>query len=384
MIEAQLSTGRVVSGKPRQQTKKLQGAADRVNQESRHPLGLFGWERWSGVQYLAPCGRMTGSTARRKTMGLFDWFRKKQAAPPAPAVEKLRFTPLGGELDRAIESVAVLIEDQLAFRAKAKEVAARFGPEVMPELRQRFHRSTAAPPGFTAEERGLVAWLSHWQFAIFEIVYQYREHALPMLREVAFGGYDWTQANAIELLCRLAAEGTDRNRTLADLKREMPGMRDTALLYVAGPLLQQAQSNPALGAIVEELQQVPEFRMAIDELQEAESQRHDQTIAFGKPEWQGIVVRCERREETVWNQQVIANCLIQGLPTEYPLIKDCGGSVQARISTRTQIEKLVEGNRLPAAVEDLSPGTRVEIGFFSFTEQASPVAIYPDSLLVLC
>jgi hypothetical protein len=316
-------------------------------------------------------------------MGLFNWFRKKQPNPPAPAVDDSRFTPLGGELDRAIESVAVLIDDQLAFRAKAKEVAARFGPETIPELRLRFNRSTASPSGFTAQERGLAGWLSYWQFAIFEIVYQYREHALPMLREVAFGEYDWTQANAIELLCRLASEGIDRDRTLADLKREMPGMRDTALLYVAGPLLQQARNNPALAAIVEELEQVPEFQVAIEELQEAESQRDDHAIAYGKPEWQEIVVRCERREETVWNQQLIANCLIQGLTTEYRPIKDCGGSVQVRISTRTQVEKIVEGGRLPATVEDLIPGTKVEIGFFSFTEQASPVAIYPDSLLVL-
>jgi hypothetical protein len=171
--------------------------------------------------------------------------------------------------------------------------------------------------------------------------------------------------------------------TTADLKREMPGMRDTALLYVARPLLQQTQDNPALASIVEELQQVPEFRMAIEELQEAETQRADQASTNGRTEWQGIVVRCEPREETVWNQQVIANCLIQGLPTEYPPIKDCGGQAQVRISTQTRVEKLVDGNRLPATAEDLSPGKKVEIGFFSITQEASPVAIYPDSLLIL-
>lgn len=316
-------------------------------------------------------------------MGLFDWLRRKSPAPPPPLFDKSRFTALGGELDRVIESVAVLIDDQIVFRAKAKKVAERIGPESIPEFRQRFHRSTAAPAGFRSEERGLAAWLSYWQLAIFEIVFQYREHALPMLREVAFGEYDWTQANAIELLCRLAAEGTDRERTLADLIREMPGMRDTALLYVARSLLPQSQSNSALANIVEELQKVPEFRMAIEELQEAEPQRDGQANEAGRPELQGIVVRCEKHEETVWNYQVIANCLIRGLRTEYPSIKESGGNVQVRISTRTLVEKLVEGSRLPASLEDLGPGTMVEIGFFSFTEQASPVAIYPDSLLVL-
>src|SRR5205085_4738278 len=130
------------------------------------------------------------------------------------------------------------------FRAKAQDVARRLGSSVIPDLRQRFHRPTTAPPGFTPAERGLAAWLSYWQFAIFDIVYQFGEQALPMLREVAFGKYDWTQANAIELLCRLAADGIDREQTLADLKREMPRMRIEALLYVAGPLLKDARESP--------------------------------------------------------------------------------------------------------------------------------------------
>jgi hypothetical protein len=87
-----------------------------------------------------------------------------------------------------------------------------------------------------------------------------------VLRRVAFGEYDWTQGNAIEILCRLAALGIDRQRTLDDLKSEMPTMRDTALLYAAGPLLHQAMGNPQLAAVVEELQQVAEFKDSVDEL----------------------------------------------------------------------------------------------------------------------
>src|SRR6478609_5529192 len=198
-------------------------------------------------------------------MGLFGWVRKKQRAPLPSPIDESRFAALGA----VIESVAVLIDDQPSFRAKAKEVAGRFGPNAIAELRQRFHRPSAPPPGFTPQERGLAAWLSSWQFAIFEIIYEYREEALPMLREVAFGKYDWTQANAVELLCRLAAEGMDRERTVSDLKRALPGMRDTALLYIAGPLLQQSEGDPALAAILAELRQVSEFEMAIEELRES-------------------------------------------------------------------------------------------------------------------
>jgi hypothetical protein len=177
---------------------------------------------------------------------------------------------LGGEVDQAIESVAVLIDDEATFRAKAREVADSHGPWILPELQRRFHRPTTAPRGFTARERGLGAWLSCWQFAIFEVILQFRELALPMLRKVAFGEYDWTQANAIELLCRLAAEGVDRERTLADLRREMPRMRDTALLYVAGPLLRRSEVDPGVAAIVDELRQVQEFESAVEELRESD------------------------------------------------------------------------------------------------------------------
>jgi hypothetical protein len=178
-------------------------------------------------------------------------------------------TPLGGELDRAIESVAILIDQPPLFRARARDVAATFGPQALDDLRQRFHRATPAPIGFTAKERGLTGWLSSWQFALFEIIFQYREGAVSMLREVAFGEYDWTQSNAIELLCRLAAEGIDRDRTLADLKRELPHMRDTALMYVAEPLMHRVPEDARLAAIFEELQEVPEFRMTVQDMQQS-------------------------------------------------------------------------------------------------------------------
>lgn len=193
---------------------------------------------------------------KRWQMGLRKWFRRWWSS---------RFTPLGGDLDRSIGSVARLVDDLPAFRAKAKEVAEHYGPAAIPKLRRRFHRPIEAPPGFTMQEQGLTAWLSYWQFAIFEIIYHFRGQALPMLRKVAFGEYGWTQGNAIEVMCRLAAEGIERDRTLTELKREMPSMRDEALDYAAGPLLQLAESDPNISAVITELRQVEEFERAVQE-----------------------------------------------------------------------------------------------------------------------
>ena len=103
----------------------------------------------------------------------------------------------------------------------------------------------------------------------------------------------------------------------------------------------------------------------------------------GKPEWQGMIVRCDPCERTAWNFRVIGDCLVEGLTTAYPSVKDSAGRVQVRISGTTRIERLTAEGRRPAGLADLRPGGRVEIGFFSFTEQADPVAIYPDSLLLL-
>lgn len=198
-------------------------------------------------------------------MGLSDWIRWRFGRR-SKGTNNPRFTPLGGKLDRVIEDVALLVDDPTAFRAEAVKFGRRLGPDSLPHLRERFHRSTPAPAGFGPRERGLSAWLSYWQFAIFEIVFQFREAALPMLREVAFGEYDWSQSHAVEILCRLAAEGIERDRSIAEIKSAMPAMRDTALLYIAQSLLAQRSDSPNLAAIVSELQRVPEFQAAIDEL----------------------------------------------------------------------------------------------------------------------
>jgi hypothetical protein len=138
-----------------------------------------------------------------------------------------------------------------------------------------------------------------------------------------------------------------------------------------------------LAEIVTELQQTPEFQEAVEELQEAESARNGPMPSPGKPEWQGVMVNCEKREQTTLGLQVIASCLVQGLATEYPDVKASGGSVQVRISTQTRVEKLMDGQRIPATLEDLQAGVRVEIGSFSFTQQTTPVSVFPESLLVL-
>jgi hypothetical protein len=175
---------------------------------------------------------------------------------------------MGITLDAAVASVAILIDEPERFSRRAAAVAAELGTATIPELATRFHvPSSPEPTGFGFRERGIGGWLSAWQFAIFELLFHFGTAAVPLLRSVAFGEYDWTQGNAVEILIRLAAAGIDRQQTVTDLRRLLPLFRHEAMLYAVGPVLRHAARDPAVKGVVSELEDLPEWRDAMRELQ---------------------------------------------------------------------------------------------------------------------
>src|SRR5262249_12419639 len=73
--------------------------------------------------------------------------------------------------------------------------------------------------------------------------------ALADLRSVAFGEYDWTQFNAAEVLCRLAMNGVETERTAEQIADALPGWRYEQLMRVCGSVAQLAtRSEPLLQA----------------------------------------------------------------------------------------------------------------------------------------
>src|SRR5215813_11323779 len=174
---------------------------------------------------------------------------------------------MASAIDAAVASVAVLIDDVQEFQARAAAVALQLGPTAIDELRTRFHSPPPTePPGFGPEQRGLGGWLSAWQFAIFELFFEFGSAALPVLRQVAYGEYDWTQGNAIEVLVRLAARGIEREQIIAELRREFPRLQVEAQLYAVGPLLDHVARDPAVAAVVQQLKDLPEWWAAVEEL----------------------------------------------------------------------------------------------------------------------
>jgi len=122
------------------------------------------------------------------------------------------------------------------------------------------------PPSYSVKKHGLGGWLSACQFSIFELIYNFGESALPMVREIAWGEYDWTQGNAIELLIRFAAKGIKREEIISEIKKNFPNIRHEARLYAIQPFLPKFKKDPEIKKVFKELMQVEDFKESYEEL----------------------------------------------------------------------------------------------------------------------
>ena len=165
-----------------------------------------------------------------------------------------------------IRWVARAIHEPEVFKKRAKTAADQLGPETIDTLAELLHSEHRPPDELADQFSGLGQWIAARQFAIFEMYYHFGEAALPVLRKVAFGEYDWTQGNAIEILCRLAAKGIDREEIIADIRRAFPKLRYEAQLYAVGPLLEQAEVNPTLAMVLQQFEDLQEYRDTVAEL----------------------------------------------------------------------------------------------------------------------
>jgi hypothetical protein len=188
-------------------------------------------------------------------MSLFAWYRKQSTIPAEPASSEMT-------LDESIAAIAAL-RNEIAMQDSARRFSLSHGPAVIPELQSRFDVMIEPPPSFSAREPSACAWITCWQTALYTILYQYREHALPVFRQMASNDQNCT---AIVLLCRLAAEGVDRQQIVADLVRQMPDLPFLMRCEIVEELLWIAHKEPALTTVIEELRQSPAFEEALVEV----------------------------------------------------------------------------------------------------------------------
>ncbi|KAB7767411.1 hypothetical protein [Xanthomonas maliensis] len=176
-----------------------------------------------------------------------------------------RVEGLRGEIQWIAESLSA----PEVFRERAKKTAESLGSEDLERLEDLFHVGSEPPAHLKQQFRGLGQWMAACQFAVFEVLYNMGPKSLPLLRRTAFGEYDWTQGNAIEVLCRLAADGVESDQILAEIEEHATSMRDEALYYAAGPLKQAATQNSSLQAILPRLLKISAFRFAWDSVSDA-------------------------------------------------------------------------------------------------------------------
>ncbi|VTR94905.1 unnamed protein product [Gemmata massiliana] len=189
-------------------------------------------------------------------MGLVSWLSKKfltDANQP-----QLVLTGLG--FDEAIALIAAESWRVDVTRA-ARQFPLQFGPEVIPELWRRYESIGEPHPSFEARKRSMTEWIECWWRALDAILCSYREHVLPSL-------WERVDANdrALLLLCRLAAEGVERELILAGLRDRLPGMAPERHEFIVENSEYSARRDPDLAAVLAYLRQVPEFEHATVEV----------------------------------------------------------------------------------------------------------------------
>jgi hypothetical protein len=173
------------------------------------------------------------------------------------------------DLDKSVAELAELVLTgglNPDFRARAKALSGDLEFDDIADLKWLLHRDLPEPAVYDTEIHGLGGWISACQFAAFEMLYNLRETALPAIREIAWGEYDWTQGNAIELMIRFAAEGIRASELIAEIRARFPDIRYEAQLYAVEPLVGRIDNDPALAAVFAELERCKAFEETVAEL----------------------------------------------------------------------------------------------------------------------
>ena len=152
------------------------------------------------------------------------------------------------------------------FCEKAKEASPIISVESISELKGHFHNTPRESKTYDVLEHGYGGWLSACQFSLFEMIFCVGEPALSFVRDIAWGPYDWTQGNAIEILIRFAADGINSDEIIEEINLNFPHISYEAQLYAIEPLISRLDTNENIRTIFDELMQCAEFEAAYKEV----------------------------------------------------------------------------------------------------------------------
>jgi len=173
-----------------------------------------------------------------------------------------------GITDRVARLAALILDSGLSdeFRAQAEKLAGSISEEDVTDLERLFHHPPPEPDTYDFQKHGLGGWISACQFAAFELLYNMGEPAMPLLRKIAWGPYDWTQGNAIEIMLRFAARGIATEAIVEDVKQNFPDIRYEAQLYALEPLMPLLDTDEKLAELFDRLKNCTAFAETYAEL----------------------------------------------------------------------------------------------------------------------
>jgi hypothetical protein len=130
----------------------------------------------------------------------------------------------------------------------ALAAAAEIGPDLLDPGQELLLKPPARPGGPGKALSDYVSWVEAYHAALFEVWYHVGARALPALRAIAFGPYDWTQADATRVLCRLALQGLETDLTAQQIADALPNWRYEQVLRTCEAVATLAARSPALQA----------------------------------------------------------------------------------------------------------------------------------------
>jgi hypothetical protein len=145
-----------------------------------------------------------------------------------------------------IARVAAAAEDPAAFTARAREAAEELGPRAIGKTKAFLLAPPDKPPELAGKLEGVGDWMWVCQAAIFEIWFYFGADAMRDLRSFAFGVYDWTQAPATQVLCRLALGGLDARATAELIAESLPDWRHEQVMRVCEDVARLAARSQIL------------------------------------------------------------------------------------------------------------------------------------------
>jgi hypothetical protein len=171
-------------------------------------------------------------------------------------------------IDEKIAKLAhLLITNEGAFEKAAKDESALLDSTDLAYLTTKFHDPPRVHSDINEGELKLGQWIAVCQYAIFELFYNLDAYSLPLIEDIAFGEYDWTQATALEVLCRLFIDGRVSEQTVKEINIKMSRMRYETHLYLANSLLVRQKRDKRFGDIISKLDN-ESFQEALQELSE--------------------------------------------------------------------------------------------------------------------